>query len=235
MKPTVLLWDIDGTLISTAGIGRRALEGTFERRWGRSDVLQFPFDGMTDPLILRQGMAALGMDAAEIDREFAHTLEIYLDVLAEACVAAQSFRIHAGIEAALALVAGRPGFSVGLGTGNVEPGARLKLAPVGLNRHFSFGGYGSDHGDRAQLIAIGADRGAARLGLPRAECRVVVIGDTPKDIAAAQAIGAESIAVATGSFTVPALAAAGATWALGNLADPLAATLLLEGKSARPS
>jgi phosphoglycolate phosphatase len=235
VRPTVLLWDIDGTLISTAGVGRRALEATFERRWNRCDVLAFPFDGMTDPLILRQGMAAMGMDAAEIDREFGPTLEIYLDVLAEACAVAQSFRIHAGIEAALALVAGRPNFSVGLGTGNVEPGARLKLGPVGLNRYFEFGGFGSDHGDRAQLIGIGANRGAARLGLPRAECRVVVIGDTPKDIAAAQAIGAESIAVATGSFDVAALAAAGATWALANLADPMAATALIEGKAARPS
>jgi phosphoglycolate phosphatase len=235
VKPTVLLWDIDGTLISTAGVGRRALEQAFARRFGRSDVLGFPFDGMTDPIIMRQGMVALGMAAGEIDREMHAILKIYLDVLAEACAMAQSFRIHAGIEAALALVAGRPGFSVGLGTGNIEPGARLKLAPVGLNDHFSFGGFGSDHGDRAQLIAIGADRGAARLGVPRAECRVVVIGDTPKDIAAAKAIGAESIAVATGSFTVAALAAAGATWALGNLADPMAATALLEGKAARPS
>jgi phosphoglycolate phosphatase len=235
VKPTVLLWDIDGTLISTAGVGRRALEQAFARRFGRSDVLGFPFDGMTDPIIMRQGMVALGMEAGEIDREMHGILKIYLDVLAEACAMAQSFRIHAGIEAALALVAGRPGFSVGLGTGNIEPGARLKLAPVGLNDHFSFGGFGSDHGDRAQLIAIGADRGAARLGVPRAECRVVVIGDTPKDIAAAKAIGAESIAVATGSFTVAALAAAGATWALGNLADPTAATALLEGKAARPS
>jgi phosphoglycolate phosphatase len=235
VKPTVLLWDIDGTLISTAGVGRRALEIAFARRFGRHDVLGFPFDGMTDPLIFRQGMAALGMGVAEIDRELPATLEIYLDVLADACAEAQSFRIHAGIEAALALVAGRPGFSVGLGTGNVESGARLKLGRVGLNDHFAFGGFGSDHGDRAQLIAIGANRGAARLGIPREDCRVVVIGDTPRDIAAAQAIGAESIAVATGSFTVAALAAAGATWAMANLADPSAATTLIEGKAARPS
>ena len=234
MKPTVLLWDIDGTLISTAGAGRRAIERAFERRFGRCDVLKFPFDGMTDPSILRQGMAGLGMDAAAIDREFAATLEIYLDVLAEICGGSQSFRIHAGIEAALALVAGRAGFEVGLGTGNVEPGARLKLAPVGLNGYFAFGGFGSDHGDRAQLIAIGADRGAARLGVPRAECRVVIIGDTPKDIAAAQAIGAESIAVATGSFTVAALREHRPTWAIANLADPSAAMAILEGRAALP-
>jgi phosphoglycolate phosphatase len=235
VKPTVLLWDIDGTLISTAGAGRRAIEQTFELRFGRADVVKFPFDGMTDPTIMRQGLAALGLSESEVDREFTPTLKLYLDVLTEVCTEARSFRIHAGIEAALALVAGRSGFSVGLGTGNVEAGARLKLRPVGLNDHFAFGGFGSDHGDRARLIGIGADRGAARLGLPRAECRVLVIGDTPKDIAAAKAIGAESLAVATGSYSVDALTAAGATWALPNLDHPQAATVLIEGKAARPS
>ena len=95
----------------------------------------------------------------------------------------------------------------------------MKLAPVGLNDYFAFGGYGSDHGERQHLIRIGAERGAARLGRPREECRVVVIGDTPKDIAAAQAIGAECLAVATGSYTVEALLAAGATWAMTDLSD----------------
>jgi phosphoglycolate phosphatase len=232
VKATVLLWDIDGTLISTAGAGRRAIEKTFERRFGRSDVLAFPFDGMTDPIILRQGLAALGMDDATIEREMGPTLRAYLDVLADICTDAGRFRVHAGIEAALRLCAGREGFSVGLGTGNVEQGARLKLTPVGLNTYFDFGGYGSDHGERAHLIRIGAERGAARLGRPREDCRVVVIGDTPKDIAAAQAIGAECLAVATGSFTVAALTAAGATWAMADLSDPRAATVLLEGKAA---
>jgi phosphoglycolate phosphatase len=198
-------------------------------------VLAFPFDGMTDPIILRQGLAGLGMGDDEIETAMGPVLREYLGVLAEVCADVRTFRVHAGIEAALALVAGRDNFAVGLGTGNVEAGARLKLAPVGLNDHFSFGGYGSDHRDRPKLIAIGADRGAARLGLPREECRVVVIGDTPKDIAAAQAIGAESIAVGTGSYTPEKLLAAGATFAFADLTDPGAATALLEGKAARPS
>jgi phosphoglycolate phosphatase len=232
MRPTVLLWDIDGTLISTAGVGRQAIVRTFQQRFGRGDVVSFPFDGMTDPIILRQGMEALGLSEAEAQREIPATLAAYLLVLEDLCTSADGFSIHAGIEAALDACRGRAGLAVGLGTGNVEIGARLKLERVGLNQHFAFGGYGSDHGDRAQLLAVGAQRGAARLGLDRAACRVVVIGDTPKDIAAARAIGAECIAVATGSFTVEALRAQGATHAFADLADP-AAKLALLGAMAR--
>jgi phosphoglycolate phosphatase-like HAD superfamily hydrolase len=115
------------------------------------------------------------------------------------------------VRARLAELATRERIAIGLGTGNVEHGARLKLAPLELADAFAFGGYGSDHEDRAELIAIGADRGAARLGRARADCRVVVIGDTPKDVAAAQAIGAESIAVATGLFAVDELRTTGAS------------------------
>jgi phosphoglycolate phosphatase-like HAD superfamily hydrolase len=127
-------------------------------------------------------------------------------------------RVHEGIFAALdASVAA--GAAVGLGTGNLRDGARLKLSRVGIFERFAFGGFGSDHEDRAALLRVGAERGAGLLGAPMAECRVVVIGDTPKDVAAAQAIGAECIAVATGSFTVAALAACGPTYVFGDLRD----------------
>ena len=229
MRPTVLLYDIDGTLISTAGAGRRAIELAFARRFGRGDVLDFPFDGMTDPVIVRMGLRRLGMEDEAIEREIAPTLTTYLEVLTGVCATASNFRIHAGIEAALALTVGRGGFAVGLGTGNVAEGARLKLERVGLHAHFAFGGYGSDHGDRPTLLRIGAERGAARLRAPLATCRVVVIGDTPKDIAAAHAIGAEAIAVATGSFGVEALRGHGPKHAFPDLTHPAAAAAILEG------
>ena len=225
----MLLYDIDGTLISTAGAGRRAIELAFEGRFGRSDVLAFAFDGMTDPVIVRVGLRRLGLAEADIDREIAPTLADYLEVLAEVCAVATDFRIHAGIEAALALTDGRAGFAVGLGTGNVAEGARLKLERVGLHEHFAFGGFGSDDGDRPALLRIGAERGAARLRVPLAACRVVVIGDTPKDIAAAHAIGAEAIAVATDSFGVEALRSYGPKHAFSDLAHAAAATAILEG------
>jgi len=229
VTPTVFLWDVDGTLISSAGAGRRAIEVTFQRRYGRPDVVGFHFDGMTDPIIVRQGLEALGFDADRIQRETPEILREYLTVLAEVCAAATNFRIHSGIESALALCLDRPGFATGLGTGNVEEGARIKLERVGLARHFAFGGYGSDHADRAELLAIGARRGRARLAVGDGPCRVVVIGDTPKDIAAARAIGAQSLAVATGSFSVEELREQGATWAVASLEEPAACAALTGG------
>jgi len=91
---------------------------------------------------------------------------------------------------------------------------------VGIYHHFPFGGFGCDAEDRPALIRRGAERGAERLGVPLEECRVVIIGDTPKDVAAAQALGADSVGVGTASFTPAQLRAAGATHAFADLAAP---------------
>jgi phosphoglycolate phosphatase-like HAD superfamily hydrolase len=226
MRPTVLLFDIDGTLITTGGVGRKAIEVAFERRYGRRDACSFPFDGMTDKLIARLGLEALGVEAtaAEIDALLAD----YVEVLRLEVAAADSavYRLHAGM--VNAVEAGqRAGHAVGLGTGNVREGARVKLERVDVYRYFAFGGFGCDAEERPLVIRRGAERGAERLGKPLAECRVVVIGDTPKDVAAAQAIGAESIGVGTGSFAPEALRACGATHAFTDLSAPGAIEALL--------
>src|SRR5690606_2293953 len=132
------------------------------------------------------------------------------------------------IPEALEAAASRRNVALGLGTGNVEKGARLKLARVGLHERFRFGGFGSDHEDRPTLILRGAERGAALLGAPLSACRVVIIGDTPKDVHAAQAIGAECVGVGTGGFATHELSAAGATWAFDDLSQPGALEALLD-------
>lgn len=225
MRPTILLFDIDGTLISTGGVGRQALRATFERRYAAPDALDFPFDGMTDHAIVGQGLERLGRHT--LADELSGTIAAYLQVLREFSTASTTFRVHPGVESALDATVGRPGFAVGLGTGNVVDGARIKLERVGLYHRFDFGGFGSDHVLRPELIRVGAERGAEKLGVPRAACRVVIIGDTPKDIAAAAAIGAESIAVATGSFSAETLRGHGATRAFETLADEGVAEALL--------
>lgn len=225
MRPTILLFDVDGTLITTGGAARRAIVRAFAERYGREDAFDFPFDGMTDRAIVRAAMQRVGIPATEA--EIGEFLAAYLEKLQEELERATSCRLHVGMERAVAEACARSNFAVGLGTGNVREGARLKLERVGFYAPFSFGGFGCDHEDRAELIRIGAERGAARLGAPLQDCRVVVIGDTPKDVAAARAIGAESIGVGTGSFSARDLLACGATHAFDDFGRKEALLALL--------
>lgn len=228
MRPTVLLWDVDGTLIDTGGAGRRSVERAFVRRYGRPDaVARIVFGGMTDRAICRQGLDAIGQEVTEeaIDA----LILVYLAALQEELCAAHQARVLDGIEAALdAAVAA--GCAVGLGTGNVEPGARLKLGRVGIAERFAFGGFGSDSEVRHELLRVGAERGARALGEELAGCRVLVIGDTPKDVAAAHAMGAECLAVATGAFSVEALRACGPRWVFADMEQDGALGALLDGE-----
>lgn len=225
MQPTVLLFDVDGTLITTGGGARAAIERAFAARFGREDGFDFPFDGMTDRAIVRRALERIEVDASE--GEIDAFIAAYLERLGETLEAAADCHLHAGAERAVGEALAREGFAVGLGTGNVREGARLKLERVGFYHPFTFGGFGCDHEERAALIRVGAERGAARLGVPLAACRVVVIGDTPKDVAAARAIGAESIGVGTGSFAPRELLEVGATWAFSDLREAGALDALL--------
>ena len=140
----MLLFDIDGTLVTTGGAGRRSIDRAFESLHGRADACShFSFDGMTDRGIARLGLEAIGVtvDAAAIDALLAR----YGECLDEAvrAVPNEKYVVHEGmreaVEAGLAA-----GMAVGLGTGNVREGARVKLARVGLFEKFSFGGFGDD-------------------------------------------------------------------------------------------
>lgn len=215
-RPTVFLFDIDGTLVSTGGAGRRAIERAFVQHTGTADVLDFSFAGMTDPAIVR-----LGLNNAQKPTHaeaIAQVLEYYLLALTEEVARTPSFVIHPAAVETVDHLATWVQSAIGLGTGNIKNGARVKLNRASLFDRFRFGGFGCDSEDRAELIATGAERGAAQLGVSLRECRVVVIGDTPKDVAAAQAMGAQSLAVATGPYSSADLAASGATWAFESLA-----------------
>jgi phosphoglycolate phosphatase-like HAD superfamily hydrolase len=200
VRPTILLFDIDGTLITTGGVGRRAIERAFGERYGRPDACtSFRFDGMTDRSIARRALTLLEVDPT--DAAIDDILALYVELLEVEVARADAavYRIHTGIAEALAIAKER-GMGVGLGTGNTRDGARIKLSRVGIYERFAFGGFGSDAEDRAELIRRGAERGAEHLGAELADCRVVVIGDTPKDVDAARAIGAESLGVGTGGY-----------------------------------
>jgi phosphoglycolate phosphatase-like HAD superfamily hydrolase len=224
-RPTVALFDVDGTLLTSDGAGKRAVYRALEAVYGPHDGFDFGFGGMTDRLIVRTALRALDVPVTEAAID--HVLQVYLDVLAEEVSAAERYRVHDGIMAALQALAQRPEVAIGLGTGNLEAGARIKLERVGLNPWFDFGGYGSDAEDRTELIRVGAERGAARLGRERRDCRVVIIGDTPRDVLAAHGCGAECLAVATGAADEATLRATAAEHVFPDLAAPGALAALL--------
>jgi phosphoglycolate phosphatase len=215
--PRVFLFDIDGTLVWTGGAGRRAMTLGFADVHGRTDVFDgLAFGGMTDRAIVRRGLQKLG--GAIDDEQIDAVLEAYLSRLERELVSAE-YRVFPGVEMVVAELATLPNVAIGLGTGNVRRGAYAKLARGALGDAFAFGGFGCDAEDRADLLRAGALRGAAQLGRSLEECRVIVIGDTPKDVSAALAIGAQCIGVGTGAFTPESLVACGAHAAFRTLAE----------------
>jgi phosphoglycolate phosphatase len=218
MRPTILLFDIDDTLITTGGAGRRALHRAFCEILGERDWLPFSLAGMTDRSIVRRALREAGRrdDEEVIDS----ILAAYLVRLAPEVATAEEYAVLPGVVQVLDVLAQHlsGGCAVGLGTGNIEPGARIKLARGGLDRRFAFGGFGSDHEVRAEILRAGARRGAVHLGRPVEACRVVAVGDTPRDVEAALAIGAECVGVGTGAHSPEELRAAGAQAAFADLA-----------------
>jgi phosphoglycolate phosphatase-like HAD superfamily hydrolase len=229
MRPTVFLFDIDGTLILTGGAGRRSMLGAFADVHGPLGpaALEFPFAGMTDRAIVRTGLQAIGAVATE-DAAIDRVLDAYLARLHDEVTRADSYRVLPGVVAVLEWLANAERIAIGLGTGNVKKGAYTKLARGSLETTFGFGGFGCDAEDRTELLRVGARRGADALGVSLETCRVVVIGDTPKDVAAAHGIGAECIGVGTGGFEPRALLELGAHSAFATLEDEGVRRALLE-------
>jgi phosphoglycolate phosphatase-like HAD superfamily hydrolase len=229
----VLLFDIDGTLVKAGGAGRRALEQAMEHHLG--DVVRpeeawlsgMKLDGMTDRLIVREAIAAVGhpFDEALCDR----ILDTYADRL-EREILGPGYAVLPGVTDLLEELARREAI-FGLCTGNVLRGARIKLARGGLERFFGFGerdvyGFADDGEARERIVLAALARASARLGRAVAPRDVLVIGDTPRDIAAAHAAGCPALAVATGRFDVEALRAEGADLVVGTLLEVNASTLL---------
>lgn len=220
MKVTITLFDIDGTLLRAGGAGRRAVELALgEVLGGRDDVSleSVEFAGRTDPWIVSQGLAKYGVSAD--DRLIDDVLRRYVAHLPEQLELAPAFEVLPGVARLLSALTERTDIVVGLGTGNTERAAYAKLARGGLDSFFSFGGFGSDHTERPELLRVGLERGRRHAGEGR-DIRAVVIGDTPRDVTAARAIGAQCVAVSTGSFDAAALRAAGADVVVSDLCAP---------------
>ncbi len=205
----LFLFDIDGTLVGTAGAGLRALDRAFGELHGVAGGMRgIAADGKTDPLIVEE-MFHAHLGRAPTDGEVDALIGRYLEHLAGEVARTERYTIYPGVVAALDLLSRRE-LTLGLATGNVERGAAIKLTRGDLWRRFPFGGYGSDAVDRAELVARAIARGEAHAGRTFARPEVIVIGDTPRDVAAAHANGAVAWAVATGPHRPDALRAAGA-------------------------
>lgn len=205
------LFDIDGTLVDTGGAGKRALSSALEEVLGIEDALgQIRLDGKTDWLIVREALEQAGIPGPVSEADRATVLQRYVELLRNELSQPQDgFKIYPGVRDLLWELAGDAEFVVGLATGNIEEGARVKLTPGELNGFFSFGGFGCDGEDRTQLIQKAIERGIEiNDGRPFKE--IFVIGDTPRDVEHGQRAGAKVIAVATGHYSVQELNDCGA-------------------------
>jgi phosphoglycolate phosphatase len=204
-----VLFDIDGTLLSAAGSGRRAIHAALREIFGSVGPADYWFDGKTDRQIVRDLMHAEGHHDTTIDARMDAVLTRYVECLHdELRDPARPPYLYPGVPELLDALDARTDVVMGLLTGNLEAGAQAKLAAAGVDpSRFLVGAFGSDHESRPELPALAQRRARERLGLELGGSSVVVIGDTPADIACGRGIGARAIGVATGRFTVMELRA----------------------------
>lgn len=215
----ICLFDIDGTLLSSGGAGKAAMEAALAAEFGvPADSAKVPYSGRTDRAITRDLFRLYGV--AETPENWQRFRAAYLRLLPD-CLACHQGKVLPGIAALLEHLAARSHFVLGLLTGNIRDGARLKLGHYGLFQHFAFGGFGDEHYDRddvaREALAAVTRHLAGRAHHPD---RLWVIGDTPLDVRCARAIGGKAVAVATGWHTLEQLAAEQPDVLLTDLADP---------------
>lgn len=214
----VCLFDIDGTLLSSGGAGKAAMEGALASAFGVPvQTGRVTFSGRTDRAIGRDLFQVHGIEATAANWD--RFVDAYLTLLPE-CLARHRGQVLPGIAGLLEQLRSRGDVALGLLTGNIREGARLKLGHYGLFHHFPFGGFGDHHWERDDVAREALDQVRQRFnGQVRME-RVWVIGDTPLDIQCARCIGARVAAVATGYHTVEQLASERPDCLLADFADP---------------
>jgi phosphoglycolate phosphatase-like HAD superfamily hydrolase len=242
----LILFDIDCTLIDAHGAGSRAIFRAIKDVYrlqgelrgysfhGRTDpgiirdltamwsadpeVATSEFDGGTQPEVVTAVAARLGYSAEEIDRLLPVCLERYVQLIQEE-VAAAYVEVLPGVDQLVRALSADDRVLLGLLTGNVEQGARAKLAPTGLLPYFVLGAFGSDSPLRPDLPAVAVARAAALDGRSYTGKQVVVVGDTPADIECGAHLGVRTVAVATGRFSVDELSAHGPDHVFPDLSD----------------
>jgi len=205
----LVLFDIDGTLLNSEGLGRASMQRALAEIFGSSGNPSYRYDGKTDKQIVRDVMRLEGHSDEHIDSRMETLILIYLEGLRTGAKSGKfNVRPLEGVVELLDALEARKDVVLGLLTGNVEPGARVKLTAAGINPdRFRVNAFGSDHEHRPQLPAIAQRRASEILGLDIAGERLIVIGDTPADIECGRTLGARAIGVASGHYTVEQLQA----------------------------
>jgi phosphoglycolate phosphatase-like HAD superfamily hydrolase len=214
----LILFDIDGTLTDSGSAGSISLTKTFRAIFGIDDAFRhIRMDGKTDIQIIKEGLAAHRLEAgAEVVDAI---LSNYLKCLKRE-IHNDRKHLKPGIGELLGTIEAMDGCRLGLLTGNVEEGARIKLAAFDLNRYFPWGAFGSDHEERNRLLPLAVEKYRRISGrkIPFEHC--VVVGDTPRDVDCAKPYGAVAVAVATGNYDYAALRLTGADHVLRDLTGP---------------
>ncbi|MDB5101277.1 MAG: phosphoglycolate phosphatase [Cyanobacteria bacterium RYN_339] len=228
----LVLFDIDGTLLSAAGAGRHAIRQALAEAVGEIPAADsWVFAGKTDPQLTRELLEHHGVAADEVLVLIPRVLARYLELLEAHLGTSADAHLKPGVEALLAALAGREGVCVGLLTGNLADGAQAKLRRFGLTEHFRLGAFGSDHAERHQLPAIAVRRAAEATGITYAGKEIVIIGDTEHDIRCGAALGVTAIAVATGPYGMEELASHGPDHVFGDLGDTAAVLAAILGRT----
>lgn len=200
----LFLFDIDGTLITSGGAGEGALKDAMQSRFGVEEDLEgIVLAGSTDARIAAELLGKAGI--AHTQENAAALLDEYLHHLPRR-LASHNGRILPGIVELLEALAARPDCVLALLTGNLVRGAEIKLSHFGVWHHFEFGAFSDDHHDRNELGKFARARATDRHGIEFPPEKIYVIGDTPRDIECGRAIGARTVAIATGIYGEEALA-----------------------------
>jgi phosphoglycolate phosphatase-like HAD superfamily hydrolase len=196
----LILWDIDGTLLSTGTVGRQALEHAAATVAGLSDAPKVRMAGKTDQRILREILEAARVSPDRLHDLVSRAMAVSIELLAswQDRIAAEGV-VHPGVGALIGRLAEVPGVRQSLVTGNLGPNARVKVRTLGLDEHIDFdvGAYGDDHHDRNELVPMALERVERLRGEIYGPREVWVIGDTEHDLACARAAGVRCLLVGT--------------------------------------
>ncbi|MDT8325411.1 MAG: HAD hydrolase-like protein [Bacteroidota bacterium] len=215
----LILFDIDGTLISTNGIARTAFAEAIEETLQRECAAHgYDFAGKTDQQIYTDIMEQSQVDAETLARLREKTFDAFFEKL-ERRLTRENVTVLPGVRALLAALGEEQVATVALLTGNMLRGARIKLTPPELLPHFSFGAFGNDAFHRHELPAIAVERAYDRTGATFKAKDIVIIGDTPHDIDCGRHLNVRSIGVATGGYSYEQLAAHKPDHVFENLLD----------------